>query len=100
MAARGGTPKDRLESMVSVRLNPREAKAIRAAAERNGLTVSSYIRRAALTTALPISGPLAAHPATVTTSVGLSLSTVGDRLVSKATRAPKAQPSTYSEATE
>jgi hypothetical protein len=41
-------PRRRLASMISVRLSPDEADAIREAAEREGLSVSAFLRAAAL----------------------------------------------------
>src|SRR5215468_3814267 len=41
-------PRRRLASMISVRLSSDEAEAIRAAAEREGLSVSAFLRAAAL----------------------------------------------------
>jgi len=46
----------RLDSMLSVRLAPREADAVRAAAERLGLSVSAFLRQAALREAGPAPG--------------------------------------------
>lgn len=43
----------RLESMVSVRFSPEEIERVRAAAEADGETVSSYIRAAVLSRATP-----------------------------------------------
>jgi hypothetical protein len=54
----------RLDSMLSVRLAPREVDAVRAAAERLGLSVSAFLRRAALQEAEPPVNvrPVAAPP--------------------------------------
>lgn len=41
-------PRRRLASMISVRLSPDEAEAIRAAAEARGMSVSAFLRMAAL----------------------------------------------------
>ena len=53
-------PRRRLASMFSVRLAPDELEAVRNAAERRGLSVSAFLRRAALNEAR------ADHPASVT----------------------------------
>lgn len=45
-------PRRRLASMISVRLSPKEAAVIRQAAERDGVSVSAFLRSAALTAAL------------------------------------------------
>ena len=96
-----GRDKDRLEAIVSVRLSPREENAIRSAAEKNGLTVSSYMRRAALTSAVPISARLEGlESASRTASVGITLTPVGDRLVARSIRPPRPQQSSYSEPTQ
>jgi hypothetical protein len=41
-------PRRRLASMISVRLSPAEAEAVRAAADERGLSVSGFLRMAAL----------------------------------------------------
>ena len=41
-------PRRRLASMISVRLAPDEAEAIREAADRDGMSVSAFLRAAAL----------------------------------------------------
>ena len=41
-------PRRRLASMISVRLSPREAEIVREAAEREKVSVSAFIRQAAL----------------------------------------------------
>jgi len=43
-----GKPRRRLASMISVRLAPEEADAVREAARRNGVSVSAFMREAAL----------------------------------------------------
>jgi mobilization protein NikA len=43
----------RLASMISVRLSPKEADVVRAAAQQQGVSVSAFLRRAALLAAMP-----------------------------------------------
>jgi hypothetical protein len=52
-------PRRRLASMISVRLSPDEAEAIREAADREGLSVSAFLRAAALKEARQEDGPRA-----------------------------------------
>lgn len=50
--AEGPKPRRRLASMISVRLSPREAEIVREAAQRETVSVSAFIRQAALQAAL------------------------------------------------